>query len=309
MKRVLFVPLLAVFFLFGCKKDPSTLKVGYAPVADASQLYIGIEKGFFEEQGITLQLENLENGPKILEALGAGSLDIGLSSYVPVIYSVNANLPFKIVAGGAVEDSLHTENALVISKSSNIETPYDLRGKKIAINGRRTINHIILLEYLKKYGISESDVTLVEMPFPRMAMVLQAGQVDAASVIEPFVARALEDSNTSLLSYHYAELYPKLAISCYISTEEWIEEHKSFLDKFIIAFNKSTDFLVEHPQESEEIISKYTSISMEEMQRVNLPAFDKAPSAENLQYLIDIMYNSGLIERTIEANELILNYE
>jgi NitT/TauT family transport system substrate-binding protein len=309
MKRFFLISFVVITFFSTCNRDVSVIRVGYAPVADASQLYIGIDKGFFEEQGITLQLENLENGPKILAALGANSLGIGLSSYVPVIYAKNSNLPFKIITGGAVEDSMHTANAVVVSKSANINTPYDLKGKKIAINGRRTVNHIILLEYLKKYGISENDVTLIEMPFPRMAMVLQTNQVDAASVIEPFVTRALEDESTELLSYHYAELYPKLAISCYISTEDWISKNKETLRKFIKAFNKATDFYYSNPEESKAIISKYTNIDMEEMQKVKLPAFDKEPNVENLQYLIDIMYQAGLIDRKITPDELILKYE
>jgi NitT/TauT family transport system substrate-binding protein len=307
-KFTLFILVVSVFFT-SCNKDASVLKVGYAPVADASQLFIGIEKGFFEEEGLTIKLENLESGSKVIEALGANSIDIGQSSYVPIIYAKQADLDFKIIAAGAAEDSLHIENAIIVKKEAGIKTVHDLKGKKVAINGRRTINHMVLEEYLRKYGISPNEVSVIEIPFPRMEMVLQADQVDAICTMEPFVTRTLKSDNVGILSHQFAELFPEIPIACFVATDGWIEKNEKTLNKFKRAFDKATDFLMSNPEESRIIISKYTNISFEEMQEVSLPTFQKTVDTEFVKYLISLMRERQYIDKDIDVKDLVHKYE
>jgi NitT/TauT family transport system substrate-binding protein len=308
MKKILFISIIITCCLTGCKKDASLLRIGYAPIADASQIYIGIDKGYFKEYGLTIQLEDLRNGAKILEALGGKSVDIGLSSYVPFIYSQNA-FDFKIISGGAVEDTIHWEHAMIVDKLSGINIPFDLKGKTIAVNGRRTIDHMVLVEYLNKYGIAENDVNITEIDFPKMETVLLAKQVDAICAIEPFVTRSLNDTLLKPLAYHYAELYPEIPIACYVASEKWINKNSKTLEKFIAAFDKATDFYINNPEESRHIISKYTKMKPEEIEKVSLPTFHKKANAENLQTLIDKMYEKGYINKKYKAINLIYTNE
>jgi NitT/TauT family transport system substrate-binding protein len=269
---------------------------------------VGIEKGFFQEQGISIQFENLGSGAKILEALGSGSIDMGLSSYVPIIYAKNSGIDIKIISGGAVEDSIHKEHAIIVNKESGIDKPSDLKGKKIAINGRRNIDDMILEEYLNKNGLTYDDVKVVEIPFPRMETVLQSGEVDAICSIEPFVTRALKNSTMKLLSYQFVELYPEIPIACYVSTDKWIANNKEQLNKFKIAFDKATEYCINNPDKTRLIISKYTNIGEQEIMEVSLPTFQKNTDVFELQELINKMVRKGLIENKISTEELIHEY-
>jgi len=308
MKKIIFIFAAIILLISSCKQEKSTIKIGYAPIADVAQIYAGIEKGYFQEQGINIQFENLGSGAKILEALGSGGIDIGLSSYVPIIYAKNSGIDVKIISGGAVEDSLHKEHAIIVNKESGIVKPSDLKGKKIAINGRRNIDDMILEEYLNKYGLTYGDVKVVEIPFPRMETVLQSGEVDAICSIEPFVTRALKNSNMKLLSYQFVELYPEIPIACYVSIGNWITNNNDKLFKFKTAFDKATEFCLNNPEETRIIISKYTNISEQEIKEISLPTFHKNTDVSKLQKLINNMVNKGLIENKIFIKELIHEY-
>ena len=309
MKKLTFILIAIILIVTSCTEKRTVIKLGYAPIADAAQIYVGIERGYFEEQGISIQFENLGSGAKILEALGSGSINVGLSSYVPIIYAKSSGIDIKIISGGAVEDSLHKEHAIIVNKESGINIPSDLKGKKIAINGRRNIDDMILEEYLNKYGISVEDVKIIEIPFPRMETVLQSGEVDAICSIEPFVTRALKNSGVKLLGYQFVEIYSEIPIACYVSTEKWISNNMDILNKFKVAFDKSTDYCVNHPDEIKTIISKYTNISENEIKEVSLPTFHKNTDLFHLQALIDKMHNKRLIEKNINTEDLIYEYK
>lgn len=309
MKKLIYILIAVILIATSCTEERTVIKLGYAPIADVAQIYVGIEKGYFEEQGISIQFENLGSGAKILEALGSGSINVGLSSYVPIVYAKSAGIDIKIITGGAVEDTLHKEHAIIVNKKSGINIPSDLKGKKIAINGRRNIDEMILEEYLNKYSISVEDVIIVEIPFPRMETVLQSGEVDAICSIEPFVTRALKSSDFKLLSYQFIELYPEIPIACYVSTDKWISNNKDILNKFKAAFDKSTDYCVNHPVEIRTIISKYTNISENEIKEVSLPTFHKNTDSVNLQELVKKMVDKGLIKKKISTEDLIYEYE
>ena len=94
-------------------------------------------------------------------------------------------VPVKIVALG------HRSGAVIMTAStSRARTLADLKGKRIAIPSRFAVDNIFVHRLMKKYGLTDADVTLVEMAPPDMPAALYAGAVDAYATGEPFGALA-----------------------------------------------------------------------------------------------------------------------
>jgi NitT/TauT family transport system substrate-binding protein len=85
-------------------KKSNTLKVGYIPIADCAQLYVAMEKGYFIDENLNIELLNLPGGAKILEALAGNSVDIGYSNVVSLILARDSGLDFVSLTGGPIED-------------------------------------------------------------------------------------------------------------------------------------------------------------------------------------------------------------
>ena len=295
-------------FSIGCGKKPVekvTIKVAYAPIADAAQVYVAMDKGYFAEQGIEIELEQLASGAQILEAVGSGSVEIGLSSYVPLVLAQAGGVPLQAITGGPVEDRTHPEHAILVKKSSTIKTVADLVGKNIALNGRRNIDHMILQELLEKNGLKEDDVRIVEVPFPRMETVLDSGGVDAACVIEPFVTRAVEHGNMRVLINNFVAVHDRIPIACYVARADWIGKNRDLVDRFRTAFKKATDLCLATPEETKPIIAKYAKLSDDEIRTIGLPTFAPDTNVRDLQELIDRMLKRKLITQTMNARDLV----
>ena len=303
-----------IFFLIGflclsCGKKEETIKIGYIPIADCGQLYVAIEKGYFKEENLNVELTKLAGGANILEALAGGSLNVGFTNVVSLILSKSAGLDFVAITGGPIEDSLHAEHAIFVHKNSKINNIFSLSGKKIALNTRKNIDELMVTELLEKNGVDLKSVQFVEIPFPRMQNVLELNQVDAIAPIEPFVTFSIKSGKSKLISYNYTELYPKVEISTYVVSRSWLENNKNVAERFSRAISKATDFAHQKPEELRTIVSKYTSLSSEQMKDVVLPTFGHELSISQLQSFTDRILRRGWIQNKVDAEQLIYNFK
>jgi NitT/TauT family transport system substrate-binding protein len=302
------ISLIFVAFSASCEHKPmenETIRLGYVPIADAAQIYVAIEKGFFSEQNIEIEFEQLNSGARILEAVSTGSVKIGLTSYVPLVLANASGLQLQAVTGGAVEDKAHPEHAMLVHKDSPIKAVTDLVGKTIALNGRRNIDHLILQELLEKNEIREDQIKIVEIPFPRMESVLSSKEIDAACMIEPYVTRAIEHGNTRVMIQNFLAVYDKIPIACYAAKKEWIGKNQKLLRRFRTAIKKATLFCLSNSEQTKKIIAKYTQLTEDEIRKVGLPTFTDETNPEELQDLIERMFRRGLISSKMNSQDLI----
>jgi NitT/TauT family transport system substrate-binding protein len=79
---------------------PATLKVGVLPIADVAPLYLGMKKGYFKQEKLTLKPQVMQGGAAVAAGVVSGSLDFGFSSTEPLIVAKSKGLPVTIVTQG-----------------------------------------------------------------------------------------------------------------------------------------------------------------------------------------------------------------
>jgi NitT/TauT family transport system substrate-binding protein len=76
------------------------LKVGVLPIADVAPLYLGMKKGYFKQEKLTLKPQVMQGGAAVAAGVVSGSLDFGFSSTEPLIVAKSKGLPVTIVTQG-----------------------------------------------------------------------------------------------------------------------------------------------------------------------------------------------------------------
>jgi NitT/TauT family transport system substrate-binding protein len=123
--------------------------------------------------------------PELKEAMMSGKVKAAYLLAPMAMDLADKGVPVKIVALG------HRSGAVIMTGSnSKARNLGDLRGKRIAIPSRFAVDNIFVHRLMKKYGMTDADVTLVEMAPPDMPAALYAGAVDAYATGEPFGAMA-----------------------------------------------------------------------------------------------------------------------
>ncbi len=181
-----------------------TVKVGYIPILGFAPYFVAQEKGYFEEQGLNVEMELFRSGDPMIAPLSQGQLDVGGGETGPALFNaVNLGLDVKVVGAlaaqpegyGAVPLLVRTE----LSESGEVTTPADLAGRKVAVNIERGTAEYLLANALAQNGLSLDDVEMVSIPFPEIQAALANSAVDAAILPHPLAGRALGEGDAVVL--------------------------------------------------------------------------------------------------------------
>ena len=177
--------------------EPVTLQFGYLPIGSYLPLYVAIAKGYFEEQGITLELQSFRTGAEMVAPLALGQLDIGAGEVGTAFFNAVAQgLPVRLVLPMGFLTSDHDYLPLVVRKdlydSGAFDSLEDQAGKKIAVNAVRGLTEWVAAKALESGGLTVDDVELVVIPFPEMVQALNNQAVDGAWVHYPVASTAVE---------------------------------------------------------------------------------------------------------------------
>jgi aliphatic sulfonates family ABC transporter substrate-binding protein len=180
MRRTILLAALLIAGLFQSSAK-ANIRVGWQTGVVNAILTYAVETGKFKKRGVAIELRPFPAGPAMLPALAAGEIDFGWMGEFPATVGFANGLPIQIVL---VQSMLRTDVRLVANRSMKIENITDLKGKKIGVTlGSTSHDHLLLA--LKSAGLSENDVTLVNLAPAAMVPAYTEGQIDAAFTWEP----------------------------------------------------------------------------------------------------------------------------
>lgn len=289
-------------------QDNTTLRVSTIPIIDTAPLHIAIAKGFFNEEKLTVDTTPTAGGAVGLPALAAGSVQIAFSNSVSIAIGASQDLGFKIIAAGSFTGAEPPDIAGIVAKpDSKITTGKDLEGKKLAVNTRANVIWLYANAWVEATGGNPKSVTYLEVPFPQMLDALAGGQVDAAFIVDPFLSAGLASGNAKLVGWPYHKLQTSIPIGMYAATEQYIEKNPDVIRSFVKAYNKGVDWANDNAASDEwkKIVSGYTKLPVERLEKLKVPPFHKAIDPTALQPTIDLMQKFGLLRATLSAKSIL----
>lgn len=202
MKKIISIFLLmcmASMVFTGCSTENSSepennpLKLAVYPLTSPYFEYAIDEQNLFEKYGANIELVEFAQYTDVIQALDSGSVDASIMGITEAVAPIINNLGLEIVC---MTDYSAGMDGIVASK--DIKSVSDLKGKTIATN-IGTMNHMLLLSALNSAELSEDDVTITNMSEGDAAAALIGGSIDAASIFEPQMSKATEESGGSVI--------------------------------------------------------------------------------------------------------------
>src|SRR5262245_3324796 len=159
--------------------------VGANPSLSGAPLYIALEKGYYREAGVDVQLDMSGLSGDMTVLLATNKLNVvGGAITAGLFNSLSKGLPIGILMSRATSPYSHY---LVIRPElkATLKQPSDLKGRAVAVVSRGAILVYELIKILEAGGLTLSDINLKYIPFGQMATALTTGAVDAALMISP----------------------------------------------------------------------------------------------------------------------------
>ncbi|GAA3208013.1 ABC transporter substrate-binding protein [Actinocorallia longicatena] len=272
------------------------VKVGVIPIVDVAPIYLGVQQGFFAEQGLKPELVPAQGGAAIVPAVASGQNDFGFSNFTSLIIARSKGLPLKVVAPGAGSTGVAGKDfgGVVVKAGSPLKSAKDLAGKRVAVNTLNNINDTTVRASIRAAGGDPKSVKFTELAFPDMLAALDKGNVDAVQVVEPFLATALKGGGR-LIASNYVDTAPKLTIAGYFTSEKTAAAKPELVKKFSAAMQKSLKYATDNPDAVRKILLTYTKIDPALTGALTLPTFPAEVNGEALKTLAGLAQQDGLV--------------
>ncbi|MDF2820247.1 MAG: ethanolamine utilization protein EutG [Clostridiales bacterium] len=222
-----------------------TLNIAYMPnFASLVTVVAGMEKGYFEEQGIKIKLVEFADGPTIIAAMESGSIDIG--------YIGPGAHKLAIQGKADVFAFSHFGNAdeIIGNTEKGVNTIQDLKGKTIAMASGTTSETILDLT-LAKAGLTRSDITIMDMDASAIVTAMISGSVDAASTWSPntFAIKKEMGDKALTLTNNMTFVNEVPSIASWICNPSYTEKNSDVLLRFTKALYKAMDYRTDNIEE------------------------------------------------------------
>ncbi|MQA13256.1 MAG: PhnD/SsuA/transferrin family substrate-binding protein [Pseudonocardiaceae bacterium] len=266
----------------------------------------GVQRGFFEQQGLDVNAEASTGGATVIPSLLSGDIDVAGSNMVSVMIAQSQGVPVTMVAAGTstAQDPENDFSGVLVRGDSPIQRPQDLAGKRIAVNTLKNINDVVIFSALSQRGVDISGVELIEMPFPDMAAAVQRGDVDAGMLIEPFLTQGRAQGLRPVLA-PYSDLRPGLQIGTYAMTDQRIAEDPELMQRFQRGVQQTADAIRADPQAFRTALPEIAEFDPDLAQRVNLPQWRGRTDRASVELIKDGMLRYGLIESDLAYDDIV----
>ena len=250
---ILICSLASFFFTFSvaAQEKPKIFVGAASKTLGYSPFWVGTKKGFFEQQGLDVQLVLLRGVPMTVQALSAGSLQIGSGGPEPYIAATERGLDY-VITGGIINGLTH-----FIMAGKNYKTYEDLRGATLGsssltggiVTGLKEALRLKGLEYPRDYKI-----LVVAGGSSGNLAALRSGQIAATTIAVPlnFAADELGFNTIGRL----IDGVPDFQVNAVVVSRAWAERNREVMIRFMKAVVQSLHWLYDNRDAAVEFLTK-----------------------------------------------------
>ncbi|MGW0882715.1 aliphatic sulfonate ABC transporter substrate-binding protein [Streptomyces sp. NPDC002671] len=270
----------------GAKKlSADEVKIGYFPNLTHATALVGVQEGLFQKElgGTTIKPSTFNAGPSEIEALNAGSIDIGWIGPSPAIngYTKSNGKNLRIIGGSA------SGGVKLVVNPKKIKSLDDVKGKKIATPQLGNTQDVAFLNWIAEKGwkvdaqSGKGDVSVVRTDNKITPDAYKSGSIDGAWVPEPTASKLVAEGGKVLLDE--SSLWPdkKFVITNIIVSQKFFKEHPDVVEAVLRGSVKTNAWINANPEKAK----ASANAALEKLSGKALPADVIDPAWKSITFL------------------------
>ncbi|OOM78087.1 ABC transporter substrate-binding protein [Clostridium sp. BL-8] len=322
---------LMIFAMVGCNKatnqsegskgkdlEEVNVVLDWYPNAVHGFIYEAIEKGYYEQEGLKVNIEFPSNTNDAISLTAAGKADLGIYYLQDVAMARgNEDIPVKSV-GAIVQSPL---SRVISLKDKNIKSPKDLVGKKVGYGGTE-LSESIISTMLENVGEKKDSAQTVDVGFDIMSS-MTTGNVDAT--IGGFINHevpALEEQGYDLNYFSPTDYgVPNYYELVFVAGEDNLNKNSDKIARFLRASKKGFEDMKANPDEALNILMKNQNAEnfplSENVEKKSFSTLIPVMETKDAEFLsqdpkvwqdnIDWLAKKGLLKKSFDASEIVEN--
>lgn len=299
----------------GCKKTEDnvirlsevTHSVFYAP------LYVAINRGYFEEEGIEIELTNAGGADKVMTAVISGQADIGFCGPEAVIYVYNegrADYP-QVIA-----QLTRMDGSFVIGRD---DEPFDwntsFQGKEI-IGGRKGGVPAMALEYCLRhsgYTIGQDVIVNYDVQYDLITAAFEGGIGDYCTMFEPS-ATVFQNAGKGYIKTAVGPKCGEIPYTAFCATKGYLKDNETKVKSFLKALQKGVDFVAQNTPETiaKEVAPSFVGVditvltsAIKNYKEIGAIVTDMHLTKESFERLQDVIVEAGIMTKRANYQDVV----
>ncbi|MBI1920991.1 MAG: aliphatic sulfonate ABC transporter substrate-binding protein [Geobacter sp.] len=281
------------------------IRIATQPIPHYAPIFVARHKGWVEEELAKVSAKpavkwsSFSAGPPINESFAAGQQDIGLLGDTPAIIGKAAGINTRIIG---LTSTGPKSLAVIVPNKSNIKSPRDLKGKKVAVVKGSYAHHLLVL-VLQKGGLTTNDIELINLSQGDIATAILNGNIDAAAVWEPLITKLESQGAVRVLADGTGIKKGALVI---IATNEFVTKNREQAKALLKAYQRGAKYIKANPKEAAQLIAADVNLPADLLLKV-LAKFDYNPAIqaddiEEIRKSETFMLGAGLIKAPVNID-------
>ena len=269
---------LVISMLSGCGngnikdgESTNTVCIGVQPSAAFIPMFIARHTGELEkalnEQGVNVIWFDFQSGPPMNTSIAKAETDLCVYGDVPTVSSIEQGSVREVVG---ITAQAADSYAIVVPKNSTINSPQDLKGKKVATNIGSTA-HNMVDKYLSTAGLTFDDIELISTTPADMSYMVRYGQVDAVSLWEPSITKLIDSGDCRILAQ--GSDCGLEGTNTIVGRKDYCEANPMIVETVLKEYKKAADNIDNTSDETWTYVAKYLGIDVSQVKSM-LPKYN-----------------------------------
>ncbi|MBZ2175582.1 ABC transporter substrate-binding protein [Schnuerera sp. xch1] len=314
---ILLLTLLMVTVLTGCQQNKKLRKITLVEVTHSlfyTPQYVALAQGFFEEEGLDVEIADGKGADKVMAALLSGEADIGFMGPEASIYVYNEGRGNYAINFAQLTQR---DGSFLVGREPDPNFTWDkLEGKEV-LGGRKGGVPYMTLEYvIKKHGLTPGEnVNLrTDVQFDVLSGAFVGGEGEYVSLFEP-VASSLEKEGKGYVVASIGREGGYIPYTCYSALKSTIEEDPELIQSFTNALYKGMLWVQNHSlEEIAKVVKPYFPDTEDDILVSLIERYrdqdswkpDPIISEEGLDHLMEIMEMAGELDQRADYDEIVI---
>jgi NitT/TauT family transport system substrate-binding protein len=285
------------------------VRVSIIPIYVVHTHFAAEQQGYFAQEGISVTTQPVQGGAVGIPGLISGSFDVLYTNTVSVLTALERGIDVRIIAESTRVRATPPDAVAVFKrKGEPIATGKDLEGKTLAINQRFSFQWLAISKWIKMTGGDPSKVTFREVPFPSMVDALKTKQVDAAFVLDPYLAIAQEDPALELAVWPNQVTMPGVSTSVWVVGGKWADANPDLVRAYTRAFFKGGEWVNANlgTPGYYDLVAKFTKMDPSRLSKMTIDGQEMRLEAKPMLELAAVMKEFDMLKTDVDVESKII---
>lgn len=270
------------------------LRLALLPVLDTLPIHVALDEGFFDKQGISVEVIPVSSAPERDQLIAAGKADGMLNEIVSTLFYNQEEVRVQIVRVTRVAGGDAPLFRILVSPESEIESLEELKGVEIGIS-EGTVIEYVTERILQGEGFAEEEIAKIPVPkIPDRLALLGSSEIDAAVLPDPLSSLAIANGASVVID---DSSYPQYSLSVLSFRVEVLEAHPQAVRYFLVAVEEAVERINQDPSRYSGLLSEKGLVPPSVLGEYRVNPFPEAsvPSPEQWQDALNWAQEKGLL--------------